>query len=126
MGKKRVSIAVIVIATVIVGMGAWLVARDNSDIGDQAVSGSSITYLDSGFSPKVLRTASGTKIVLENDSSKEVHISSRPHPTHTANPELNGDVLAPGERQTLLLTNKGNWQYHNHLDPDQGGTVIVE
>jgi hypothetical protein len=84
-----------------------------------------ITYTDSGFSSGLV-VAAGTQLTIRNNSSGTLQFQSNPHPTHDANQELNVGSIAPGGSETITLSNKGTWGYHNHLNDSHTGTIIVE
>lgn len=83
-------------------------------------------YTDSGFQPNSLTMKSGQTIAFENDSSRELQVDSDPHPVHTNNAELNVGSVPIGSTQTVTLTTKGTWGIHNHLDPSDTATVVVQ
>lgn len=95
-----------------------------SSEGDQAAA--VITYSDSGFSPSVVTVKSGSKITIKNVSSSAMQFDSDPHPIHTDDPELNEGVIEPGKSGTITVNVKGTHGYHNHLNPDQTGTIVVQ
>ena len=90
---------------------------------DEAVA--TISYNSSLFSPSQVTVKAGDTIAIKNDSSEEIDLRSDPHPVHTANPELNIGLVVPGEIKTFKVTAKGSFGYHNHLDPNQTGTIVV-
>ncbi len=92
---------------------------------DQTSSGSTITYDGSSFSPSTLTVKAGTTITIKNTSG-ELSFNSDPHPTHTDNTELNVGIVSSGQSKTFTVNNKGTWGYHNHEDPTQRGTIIVQ
>jgi plastocyanin len=100
-------------------------ATSNASDSDQN-SSTTITYSDSGFSPATLTVKAGTTVTVKNDSSSSLQFSSDPHPVHTDNPELNMGVLAPGKSDTFTVTKTGTWGYHNHLNPSDTGTIVVQ
>jgi plastocyanin len=151
-GGDRMKIAVIVIAVLaIVGGGAYALTRDNNNdkgeatnkstsstevkvesessqsatTGEQSTS-ATITYSDSGFSPEKLTVPTGTKVTIKNDSSRSLQFDSDPHPAHTDNEELNVDNVDEGDSETFTVTRAGTFGYHNHLNPSDEGTIVVE
>src|SRR3989344_2336318 len=90
------------------------------------VSGNLITYTDSGFSPAQVSVKAGDTVTFKNDSTKSVQVNSAPHPAHTQFPELNIGTIAAGESKTVAFTTAGTKKYHNHLNPSQTGTIVVE
>lgn len=91
---------------------------------------STVTYTGAGFSPSTLTIKVGTKIVWVNKSSDQVKVGVNPHPIHTGDRVItNGEFtldLAAGESKTVTVNKTGNFDYHNHLNPSQTGTIIVQ
>ncbi len=94
-----------------------------------------VTYTDSGFSPSVLTVKLGSIVTFQNKASDAMRVASNPHPTHTGYPTRGGCVgstfdackdIGPGTSWTFKFDIAGTWGYHNHLDPKEGGTVVVE
>lgn len=85
-----------------------------------------ITVTKNGFEPKMLKVKLGTTVVWENKSGKMNNVSSDQHPTHTLFPFLNLGNFEDGSSVSAMLDKVGIYTYHNHLDPLQTGTIIVE
>lgn len=85
-----------------------------------------ITYTDNGFTPATLTVKAGTKITVKNASSQPLQFDSDPHPEHTDDPEINIGSIDPGQSQTITVTKTGSHGYHNHLNADDTGTLVVE
>ncbi len=102
--------------------------HDNSINGskDKTPAAVTVIYTDKGFDPAKVTLKSGETLRIFNSSKSAVSPSSDPHPTHTLNPELNFPEIGAGKSATMTLTKKGTWGYHNHLNTDQRGTVVVE
>ena len=100
-----------------------------------------ITYSDSGYSPTEVEIKKGDTIIFENNSSKTMWTASAVHPTHKAYP--GSDITkcetqpqagifdacggyAPGKLWEFKFNESGTWKYHNHLQPNHTGTVVVE
>lgn len=136
MSKKN--LAIIIVLVIVVGIGAvvWM-TRGSSSTTNSTTSGNStssssqssaatITYSDSGFSPSTVTVHSGDTITLKNTSSASMQFDSDPHPVHTGDPELNVGEISPGQSATLQVAAKGTHGYHNHLNPAQTGTIVVQ
>ena len=134
--KVAISAAVLSSALVLSACNLYKTPTAQNQTGDQTeaqeiVAGSAtVTFADSGVSPTSLEVKSGEAVTWVNESSETVEIGSDTHPTHTLNPELTGGEfvleLAPGKSASVVLTKVGSWGYHNHLNPGEKGTVIVE
>jgi plastocyanin len=98
-----------------------------------------VTYTDSGFSPKTLTVAPGTKVTFVNNSSHDMWVGSDVHPTHT---EYDGTTLmqhcsthssfdqcgkaSAGGTYSFTFGKAGTFGYHNHVQAADGGSVIVK
>lgn len=125
-------IAAIIIILSLLG-GIFFFARDGKkadtntpQTSQDQKSVATITYSDNGFNPSSLTVSAGDTITIKNASTENLQFSSDNHPAHTNNQELNQIELAPDQSQTITLTKKGIWGYHNHLNPDRTGTITVE
>ncbi|HEX6462203.1 MAG TPA: hypothetical protein VFZ58_02915 [Candidatus Saccharimonadales bacterium] len=85
-----------------------------------------ITYDGNGFALSASTIKAGETVKVVNSSSKELDFDSNPHPVHTDNPELNAGPIAAGESHSFVLTTKGSWGFHNHLNASQRGNLTVE
>lgn len=94
-----------------------------------------VTYTDSGFSPSTITIPKGGTVIFKNAASDDVRVASNPHPIHNGYPTTGGCVgstfdscsnIAPGNSWSFTFTYVGSWGYHNHLNPSEGGTVIVQ
>lgn len=94
-----------------------------------------IIYTDAGFSPKTVTIKKGMTVTFQNLSSAQMWVASNPHPKHTDYPAKGGcisskfDACAGTNRNaswTFEFDIAGTWKYHDHLNPSQGGTIIVE
>lgn len=126
------SIAVItVMLAVVIGIGFTLSFNKGSGSANvkgikQIDDGLTVSITDSGFQPQTLKIKADQTVTWHNDSSNQVSINSDPHPTHTKYPPLNLGILSPKEAISLKFPTLGTFGYHNHLDPSQTGTIIVE
>lgn len=89
-----------------------------------------ITLTQNGFSPPTVTVKTGSKITWVNKSGKEWQIGADPHPSHTGNRQISGGEftlnLAPGQERVVTGEKVGTFGYHNHLNPSQTGTIIVQ
>lgn len=98
----------------------------NTNTTQPASDAVTITYSDNGFSPATSTLKAGGKLTVTNSSSSALTFNSDPHPSHTANSELNIGAISAGQSKTVTLTNTGAWVYHNHLDSSQKGNITVQ
>lgn len=80
----------------------------------------------SGFAPQTIKIKSGTKVVWVNKSGAIATVDSAVHPTHLVYPPLNLNSFEDGQSLSLVFDKPGTYQYHDHLNPSQTGTVVVE
>lgn len=85
-----------------------------------------VTYSDSGFSPASVNAKVGQKVVFKNTSSSAIQVNSAPHPVHNLYPELNVGMIAAGKEGSTIFTKAGAYMYHNHLNTNQKGTIVVQ
>lgn len=108
-----------------------------------------VTYSDSGYSPLTITVKKGDTVVFENNSSRMLWMASAVHPTHKAYP--GSDIAKCGTTQSFdpaqgkaagmfdackgypsdvpwgfQFNEIGTWKYHNHLQPNHTGTIVVE
>lgn len=88
-----------------------------------------------GFSPSSVTVSAGQKVKFVNKDTETHWPASNLHPTHTAYPQSGGCIssafdackaLAQDEMWEFVFTQTGTWNYHDHLNPNLGGTVVVE
>ncbi|MBI2086052.1 cupredoxin domain-containing protein [Candidatus Daviesbacteria bacterium] len=85
-----------------------------------------ITLDSSGFSPNSLTVKAGDKVTWVNKSGADASVNSSPHPTHTDYLPLNLDAFPDNGTLSLTFDKSGTYKYHNHLNPSQFGTIVVE
>jgi plastocyanin len=89
----------------------------------------------SGYSPNQITIELGEEVTWTNRNSRAHWVASAVHPTHAAYPEPGGCIgskfdscraLEPGENWSFTFNQKGTWFYHDHLNPSNTGSVVVE
>jgi plastocyanin len=94
-----------------------------------------VTYTDSGFSPSILSVKKGSTVTFKNTASDDMRVASNPHPIHNGYPTMGGCVsstfdscknISPGQSWSFKFDIVGTWGYHNHLNPSEGGEVVVQ
>lgn len=101
----------------------------------------SVTYLDSGYSPNTVKIKKGDTVIWKNQSKFSVWTASAVHPTHKIYPGSGMEMcgmntlvaifdackgFSSGESWDFRFNEQGTWKYHNHLQPNHAGTIIVE
>lgn len=97
-------------------------------VGNPAIGATTVTVMTDGtFSPATVTIKSGDTVAWLNHSATPVWVASDPHPSHTGYPGFDSKAAIDVDKAfTFTFDKKGSWGYHNHLDPKQKGTVIVE
>ena len=100
-----------------------------------------VTYTNNGFSPKTITIKKGDSVTFINQSSGGMWVASDAHPSHTAYSgtsradhcpdESNTSFdecksVSAGESWSFTFDKVGSWNYHNHVNPSNIGTVVVE
>ncbi len=85
-----------------------------------------VTITSTGFDPQTITIKAGTKVTWVNKSGTTANVSSDPHPIHTDYPPLNLGSFTNGSSVSLTFDASGTHGYHNHLNPSQKGTIIVQ
>jgi len=94
---------------------------------EQPTSSNVVTYANGGFGPSVLTVPLGTMVTFRNGSLESIWVASNPHPTHTDYPGFDSKAnIAAGQEYSFIFTQRGTWGYHNHLNPTEGGTIVVQ
>lgn len=76
--------------------------------------------------PDTLTIKTGEKVVWRNESGENATVDSSEHPTHLDYPPLNLGSFGDGETLELTFDEAGTYNFHNHFDDSQNGTIIVE
>lgn len=91
-----------------------------------AQGGQTVSYTDSGFSPKSITVKAGAAVTFMNNSNAQIELDSDPHPQHTSFSAFNAHMLPPGKSFSFTFTTPMTLRYHNHLNASNTGTVIVQ
>ena len=133
-------ITVIVVVFVVAAAGAFLLLNKNGD-GSPSPEASTtqspqvaalvseqniITLTENGFSQESLTIKTGESVTWQNNSGMRATINSDPHPSHTDYEPINLGQFSDGESLNLTFDTPGIYGYHNHLNPSQVGTIVVE
>jgi plastocyanin len=100
-----------------------------------------VRYTEKGFDPQTVAVKVGTTVAWINVSGRPMWVASDPHPTHTDLPGFDQKEIINMKDKFLFLhlalahgdgiyeytfTKIGAWKYHNHINPNDRGTVIVK
>lgn len=89
-------------------------------------SQNTVNLTSTGFSPANLTIESGQTVTWINKSGQTATVNSAPHPAHTAYSPLNLDSFNDGGTLSLTFDKPGTYNYHNHLNSSQRGTITVQ
>lgn len=111
-------------------------AEENEDVAENIIE-----ITSSGFNPKTLAIQAGETVTFVNKDSVVHWPASNVHPAHTTYPGSSIEkcgtadevsifdackTLAEGEKYSFTFTRAGRWPFHDHRNPNKGGTVVVE
>lgn len=85
-----------------------------------------VNLTKAGFEPGTITIKVGTKVTWVNKSGETATVNSDPHPTHTLWPFLNLGSFDDGASVSVIFDKAGTYTYHNHLNPSETGTVVVQ
>ncbi len=97
----------------------------------------SVILGSSGFSPKTVTIKKGGKVTWANETSGNMWIASASHPTHSvydgtsltshcaAGSGTSFDQCKNGSSYSFTFNKAGTWNYHNHANSAQFGTIVV-
>ena len=118
--------ALLLLLAVLVLTGCGGNGDGNGDSGGDG-GGDVVRITDDGFDPSTLTVSSGTTVTFENESSDDSWPASDVHPTHQLYPGFDAKKpLLSGDSYSFTFTKAGSWGYHNHLEPDVKGTIVVQ
>ena len=147
--KKTLIGLIVIIGLALAGLGVWALVKDDKPTNnpssavpapgsttpetqvkdqvptDEKTVPATIKFDGTNFSPETIEVGSGVKLTIVNNSDQALDFQSDPHPVHTDNDQLNIGLIAAGQSKTVSLTTVGEWGYHNHLNPNQTGTITV-
>ncbi|MEK7138627.1 MAG: hypothetical protein AAB799_00405 [Patescibacteria group bacterium] len=107
----------------------------------ESVSENVIMYSDSGYAPSTLTIKVGELVTFKNAGSKMMWTASAMHPSHKAYPGTDialcgTQMMVPmfdackgygqGESWMFKFNQRGTWKYHNHMEINHYGTIVVE
>lgn len=123
-------IPVLILAALGIAVASFLINRTPVQTPKQAqeapIKRTEITVNKDGFSPQSLKIKKSETVVWVNKSGKNVTVNSDPHPTHDLHSFLNRGEFASESSVQVTFDKPGTFTYHNHLNPSQKGTIVVE
>ncbi|HEY0965418.1 MAG TPA: cupredoxin domain-containing protein [Candidatus Saccharimonadales bacterium] len=97
----------------------------NTPTSSDQAAGVTIVFTDQGFEKTAYAVKKGQTVTVKNESDAQLQFSSDDHPTHTEDPELNLEVLEPGQSASFTPTTVGEHDFHDHLQSQFTGTLTV-
>jgi plastocyanin len=80
-----------------------------------------------GFQPSTLKVSPGTTVIWTNIDQSPHRVAADPHPSHESLSDLDGlEALENGDSYTYTFDKQGRVTYHDHLNPENKGVIIVE
>lgn len=132
----NIKILIGIIAVIVLAGGYFLFANSPKNapvnqtatqaLTSQALENGLIDVTVGGFSPNTIKVKAGANIVWINKSGTDANVSSADHPAHKVYQALNLGNFKDGSSVQLRFDAPGTYNYHNHLNPGQTGTVVVE
>lgn len=92
----------------------------------ERLGGATVSYENGAFNPASVKIKVGDSVKFVNNDAAAIRIASAPHPIHTSYPKLESGVMEPGGSYTFTATEKVTIKYHNHLNPNAQGQIVVE
>jgi len=130
--KQRYILPVAVIILLILGAVLWLgfftkgKPTDRSFRTNVVLPKEIIVKLDkNGFSPKEVTIKTGTAVRWENVSGDKQTVNSDNYPTNQLHKELNFGIFNNGSSVVYIFKTSGTYGYHNQLNHEQSGEIIV-
>lgn len=78
------------------------------------------------FSPASLSVKTNTAVTwVSNDDDNNHVLQAGPHPGHSSLPDLKSPILGANQSYTYVFKKPGTYTYHDEINPELGGTVIV-
>ena len=85
-----------------------------------------VTYTDSGFIPRNSEISPGDTVRFINKSSDPMWVASNEHAAHMTLPTFDQfSASSYGESYEYTFEKEGVWEYHDHINASQIGTILV-
>lgn len=96
-----------------------------------------VNYTANGFTPDPVTIKQGGTVTFVSKDGSPMWVASNAHPTHMQYdgtskkehcPDVKGtafDQCSSGASYSFTFLKVGSWNYHNHVNADDGGTITV-
>lgn len=127
--KRAVTLLILIaLATIFL-----VISVKNTKIWDKTDSGIAkeppkevvVTLDKEGFKPKTVGIKIGTAVRWKNESGDRQTVNSDDYPTNQLHKELNFGVFENDSSVVYTFKESGEYGYHNQLNPEQNGKVLV-
>mgnify|MGYP000129655839 CR=1 FL=1 len=82
---------------------------------------------DGNFVPSDITIKKGTVVGWLNEREEDIWPASNLHPSHLVYSEFDPlGPIAPGDSWSFKFNKRGDWRFHDHLNPIKTGIVVVE
>lgn len=96
--------------------------------GGSSADGDNVVQMKAdGFEPATLTIKSGDTVEFRNESDEDKWPASDVHPTHELYAGFDAQkTVLDGDSYEFTFDRAGRWGYHDHLNPDIRGSIVVE
>lgn len=84
-----------------------------------------IIFSDSGFDRSTYEVSAGDTVRVENGSRNAFYFATGDHANHTIDSPLNVGTIQPGGASSFIAPEPGVYNFHNHKNETQAGTLRV-
>ncbi|MDQ3238909.1 MAG: cupredoxin domain-containing protein [bacterium] len=99
---------------------------DSSTAGHSMGDMPTVRYTNTGYEPSVLEVPVGVMVKFINDSDENMWVASNEHPGHGMLPTFDQFSFGKkGSNYTYVFDKKGTWPFHDHINPEREGVIIV-
>jgi len=128
-------LALLIIIIIVVGGFLFLKNKTNYSETSQQTTVSqpikqikevTVTVTNSGFDPAIVNIKAGTTVVWTNKSGQSATVNSDVYPNNLLWSFLNLGKFDNNSNISAVFEKIGKYTYHNQLNPNQKGTIVVQ
>lgn len=126
--RSSIPLLITVVLLLIGGVLIWQLILGQREGQPQPVETEEVrvSITSDGFVPETVLVTTGTTVTWINEDDELHRVASNPHPTHDDLLGLDsGEAIGLGESYSFTFDDPGEFGYHDHLDPETNGTVVV-